>query len=479
MNESEALLLKNHIKPPKKFFIEGMEYFEIYHFKNSGNIISSTDRTRNRYGNKIIEVRLQKNTNFRKFSNCIYLQRIGVTSKRIEHQTWSFFREIQLVNDVPIETIKYELVNLTKWEKGSESKIVNRQLSGLGYYYDGLWSEQDLIKLLKKSHLKYTKFWDVAIPGPYTISQANKYMLLLEVLENYNNTRAAYQIVTGNCDMRRMTMKFVRQNKRYLKKNLTLSEITDDLPIVEKHYKINDLALESIVKNELTAENIIKILEYESENEIRSRKLLRYLDKQSRSLHFYMDYIETAKEVKKYDKSWKTLFPKDLEKSHDDVHKVKQSIKKAQSMKELAELNNKYIKTLNELVKIETGNNKYSILVPKDLSEIIDEGNTLSHCVWGDRYTKNHAKLKKLILFVRKTDDIDKPFFTLELRPDDCSIVQLHGYRNESDRDPLGIEAGHQKPQVQKFVEECIGDKSYRKNFFETIKQASNVVRVQ
>lgn len=477
MSEMNDLILKSHIKPPKSFFKEGIGYFEIYHFKRKGDIISSTERTTNRYRNKVVEVRLQKNTNFNKFRDCVYIQRIGVTSRKIEHQTWCFFREITLINDLPVETIKYELVNLTKWEKGIESKVVKKQLSGLGYYYDGIWSEQDLVKILEKSHLKYTKFWEVVRPDPYVISQANKYMTILEVLENYNNVRAAHKVLIGYCDMRRMTMKFVKQNKRYLKYNLTLDEIVDDIPVVKDYYKLNEQILKRIAKKDLSAEKILEIIEYEKSNKIKERKLLRYLDKQCRSLRYYIDYIETAKEIKKYDKSWKTIFPKDLEKAHDDVHEVKKSIEKAKYMKELTPLNNIYVKSLNELVKIETSNDKYAMLIPKDLSEIIDEGYTLSHCVWRDNYTKRHAKLDTVILFVRKIDDLDKPFFTLQLSPDDCSVVQLHGYRNERESDPLGEEAGRQKPDVQKFVEECVENKKYKKLFLESVNQASNIVR--
>ena len=61
------------------------------------------------------------------------------------------------------------------------------------------------------------------------------------------------------------------------------------------------------------------------------------------------------------------------------------------------------------------------------MQEIIDEGKALCHCVGG--YAERHAKGKLHIMFIRKADKPDVPFYTVEV---DLfgKIVQVRGQRN-------------------------------------------------
>ena len=65
---------------------------------------------------------------------------------------------------------------------------------------------------------------------------------------------------------------------------------------------------------------------------------------------------------------------------------------------------------------------------PITINEIIREGKILCHCVGG--YAERHAKGFTNIFFVRKKDDPDKPFYTMEVGTD-YRIVQCRGYRND------------------------------------------------
>lgn len=60
--------------------------------------------------------------------------------------------------------------------------------------------------------------------------------------------------------------------------------------------------------------------------------------------------------------------------------------------------------------------------------ELIEEGNTLRHCVGG--YSGSHAK-GKIILFVRHTRRPDRSWYTLNINVLTKEEIQLHGYRNE------------------------------------------------
>ena len=58
--------------------------------------------------------------------------------------------------------------------------------------------------------------------------------------------------------------------------------------------------------------------------------------------------------------------------------------------------------------------------------ELIKEGKILDHCV--ARYAKRHAEGETTIFFIRRIEDPDEPFYTLEYRND--IIIQDHGYDN-------------------------------------------------
>lgn len=66
---------------------------------------------------------------------------------------------------------------------------------------------------------------------------------------------------------------------------------------------------------------------------------------------------------------------------------------------------------------------------PESGTEIILEGKMLQHCVGG--YVQRHADGKTNILFIRKKDEPDMPYFTVEVS-NDYQIIQCHGYKNEA-----------------------------------------------
>ena len=102
---------------------------------------------------------------------------------------------------------------------------------------------------------------------------------------------------------------------------------------------------------------------------------------------------------------------------------------RAEMDKKAAEEREKQFKKLQEdrLKKFECIGEKYSILIPKNLSEITTEGSSLHHCVGG--YLNNHADGRTNILFLRNNELPNTPFYTIEVTPDDY-VQQIHGKNN-------------------------------------------------
>lgn len=99
---------------------------------------------------------------------------------------------------------------------------------------------------------------------------------------------------------------------------------------------------------------------------------------------------------------------------------------------------------------LEYEDDEYSIILPKKLSDIILEGQNLSHCVGG--YTDNHASGFTTILFLRRKKSPEESFYTIEVRGGDKDrrVQQIHGKHNKW----LG-----NNPEVVPFVMRWLRDK--------------------
>lgn len=163
---------------------------------------------------------------------------------------------------------------------------------------------------------------------------------------------------------------------------------------------------------------------------ISNKKIIEYLKRLNNyqaiqyeeGVSLWRDYLYIISNLKlckdlKYNK-----YPNSLKKEHDLLNREAKFIKDKI-------LNNKYNEVKDELKKYEYSNSTYSIIIPNKLSDLIEEGKVLNHCV--AIYMKLVANQKTTILFVRRKRNTDKPFFTLEIRNN--AIRQLQGFNNTTE----------------------------------------------
>ena len=67
------------------------------------------------------------------------------------------------------------------------------------------------------------------------------------------------------------------------------------------------------------------------------------------------------------------------------------------------------------------------LILATSTEDLINEGEALHHCVGRMSYNEKMAKGKSLILFVRKKEDKETPFVTMEYDPNQKKILQLYG----------------------------------------------------
>lgn len=154
------------------------------------------------------------------------------------------------------------------------------------------------------------------------------------------------------------------------------------------------------------------------------RSILKYVLNADVRISDWRDYVSQCKELG-YDLSEKSVLkPSHFHEAHErctNLVKIKASKESDEKMKERAEFLKQF-----EFIDEELG---LFIRIPQNTEEIISEGKTLIHCVGG--YAERHANGKTNILFVRKTDEPDTPYYTMEVS-NDYKIVQCRGYRNNT-----------------------------------------------
>lgn len=114
-------------------------------------------------------------------------------------------------------------------------------------------------------------------------------------------------------------------------------------------------------------------------------------------------------------------WPRNLKTAHDQVMAE-------QKAKENAALHKLFLERAVELEPLSFELDGLLIRPCQNETELIREGKDLHHCV--ATYAKNHAEGKTAILFIRKAEEPDKPFFTLEFDEKAKTVKQNRGLRN-------------------------------------------------
>ncbi len=135
---------------------------------------------------------------------------------------------------------------------------------------------------------------------------------------------------------------------------------------------------------------------------------------------YWRDYLDAAEKLGYDLKNEVVLFPKNLKEEHDKAT----AAVRYKANREMEEAAKKSLAKRRKKLNLE--GEEYFIRIAENMSEIIEEGKTLKHCVGG--YAERHMKDQTTILFIRKVDAPDTPLYTVEYRDD--RVVQAYGFKN-------------------------------------------------
>jgi len=171
-------------------------------------------------------------------------------------------------------------------------------------------------------------------------------------------------------------------------------------------------------------------------------RMVNYMKKQrvapTNFIYTWRDYLRMAQN-EGYDITDDIVrYPKDLKARHDQlVERINQRTIDAEIKKkegQYRELDIKIQAHLLEAKKYFYEDDTYMIIPAGKCMELVEEGRALHHCVGSnDFYMSKMARGESWILFLRKKEDLEKPWYTIEIRMEDDKILQ---YYSEFDRKP-------------------------------------------
>jgi hypothetical protein len=263
---------------------------------------------------------------------------------------------------------------------------------------------------------------------------------LYRITKGYINSSCGHNEIFENGKRIHDVLKISKEQvKMICEMNASLTELRVLQKANKAKVKITKEQIRWIAEN-LGRNELINYMKYST-----AHKMVRYLKEQSIQKKIgpiasdYYDYLETCEKLGYNLKNTFILFPKRLDEAHDLViSEWKQ--KKEQIDKMQDDERNKEMELIaEELVKKYAMKDKqFSIRIPWTCDEIKKEGQELHHCV--GTYVDRVLRKETTILFIRKIDDINTSFYTMEVRG--TEIIQVRGKNNCSTT-----------PEVQAFVE--------------------------
>lgn len=179
--------------------------------------------------------------------------------------------------------------------------------------------------------------------------------------------------------------------------------------------------IQTIFENKF--EDFLRLMEYSKPG-----KIIKYLKHNNRTLvssrmaytKLYEDYLGLARQIGYDLRNDFVLFPKQLKLRHDQCIDILNERKEELNNKSMKKLYKKYMKEYYMEYK------GLCIIPPKTTLEIAKEGQEMHHCV--GTYAERAVKGQTVILFIRKLNDIEQSFYTVEVRGGE--VIQCRGKYN-------------------------------------------------
>ena len=415
------------LTPPKAFFNWCTAQIPTYEWQNKKETILASSRK----NCPIIKKRLTKYSRLSFPTKFYSFGIILVRAKRIEIQTHSYW---QTITD-GIENLIYEPSNLERFSNDTHVKAHYEN----GHWHEGLLAKYGFMssaytntvfypnnwqeKLTTVSELKYLQLPEIE---RQELAHIYKYRNEIEFLQKIGATTLANEIIFDDyrnvfglyfhkVDMRVITKKWLKANKQKLKtRNPTFHEF-----MLEKTLKERNAPMINEIEKYVHYSQIKQL-----PKEVNLTKFQKWFIRKGERFDYYMDYLHMLEELNTPLNNDSVLYPENLQVAHDNAMNTLNLLKSEIEEKQ-------YQERKNQIKALEAEIDDLLFLTPHSLQEIIQEGSILRHCVGSQHYIERHTQGKTTIVFIRRKEKPDMPYFTLEYR--NQQVIQIQGKCNRQE----------------------------------------------
>ena len=294
---------------------------------------------------------------------------------------WTFYDQ-PMIN--PEEFLEQNSLHYTGWNKDCDMPFFD---------YICRYIDNPKIELLSKAGLgwwvQYIRYLDTSKKSLHEVFKIKQECLPLLKEPTFGLQELFVCRKTGYSDIRKIVAKVALNQKRKELLRQYSQQFTKDDSIIQ------------VINDEKTAEYCSKRHTY----------------------FFCNDYIDYLKDLVKLGAitDRKMLYPADFLKAHAEVSKQV----KLTATKRMIE---GFLKQYEAFAKYTFAEGMYLIRPVKEPNELYVESSVLHHCV--RTYDENVAAGTTEIMFIRKKDDPETPFYTLELKKE--KVIQVRGEHNKT-----------------------------------------------
>ena len=201
------------------------------------------------------------------------------------------------------------------------------------------------------------------------------------------------------------------------------------LTAYEKSLDFDSVQALETVKKQLRSKDNYKFIKNEFKDEL--PKLIAYIGKHKTSISCYDDYIKACQNLELDIKDTKHRYPIDFKFWHDrriEEHRAKIELENQEKRRALKEDFSKVAMKFLPLERVRK--EPFIVIIAKSPSDLTNEGNSLHHCVGSIFYDQKFVKEESLIFFVRRVNDIETPYVTVEYSIKNKQILQCYGNNN-------------------------------------------------
>ena len=195
-------------------------------------------------------------------------------------------------------------------------------------------------------------------------------------------------------------------------------------------------------KNKISLNNAQRYVDLRKDRELKAildlfgddiERYLDYAEKKDVGNRVYLDYLKACNYLGLDMTEDKNRLPHDFKRWHDIRIDEADSKRQKEDRKKRRELYKKFSGVAEKYQPLERdGEEAFVMFIAKSPAELQKEGKKLNHCVGSMGYDNKFVREESLIFFLRKPEEKDKPYVTVEYSLKQKKVLQCYAAHNSS-----------------------------------------------